>query len=161
MLTIFSILLENRRLFYDLNNCGWRVWRAIFTSYTVLYLLTNLLPPEHVVCGKVMFSVVSVCHPVCSQEVAPCDLFKLVHFPPSRTCWQAGGWLSTEKAFLLLLKLQRVHVLGQCEGVFESYRDHLWGCGDIEGWINSLYHNYLFHKSQKPGQIPVKCLTTY
>ena len=96
MLTIFSILLENRRFFDDLDNCGWGVWRAIFTSYPALCLLTNLLPPEQVVCGNVMFSVVSV-SVIPSVHRGRGPLFKLVHLPPPWTCWQAGGWLSTER----------------------------------------------------------------
>ena len=81
-------------------------------------------------CGKVMFSVVSVCQPVCSQVGAPCDhcpwchwsitdnmgppkdMFKLVQFgtpldhkdpPPQTSVGKAGGWHSTKKSSHLLI----------------------------------------------------------
>ena len=72
---------------------------------------TTLWPPAYVVCGKVMFSVVSVSlstgrvpcgkSPVqtCSLGGPPCPDLS----PTLRICWHADGWPSTERLSCLLL----------------------------------------------------------
>ena len=68
------------------------------------------LPPSYAVCGKVMFSLVSVClyfwrgpYMTGYMRISPPPPVRPVQTcftwgPPSpKTCWQAGGWPSAER----------------------------------------------------------------